>query len=79
VDMLSEIRCVTGNLDRAVAELKAGDARPIVRAIASCETKLQSALLAAIVCSQLDASRCEDLIHALATMAWCETPLDSFG
>jgi hypothetical protein len=79
VDMLSEIRHVTGNLDRAVEDLKAGNAGPIVRAIASCETKLQSALLAAIVCSNLDAGRSQDLVHALATMAWNETPLDSFG
>lgn len=79
MDMIGEIRRVTGNLDRALADLKAGDSSPIVRAIACCETKLQSALLTAIVCAHLEPSHSQDLLHALATMAWHETPLDSFG
>jgi hypothetical protein len=67
--MLAHIRRVTGNLDRALSDLKAGDSLPIVKAIAGCETRVQSALLAAIVCANLAPSQIQDLVDALATVA----------
>jgi hypothetical protein len=67
--MLDHIRRVTGNLDRALSDLKAGDSLPIVNALAGCETKVRSALLAAIVCANLDPQHVQDLVDALATMA----------
>jgi hypothetical protein len=79
MDLVELIRSWTCNLDRAVTDLQTGDSIPLLRAILSCETNCQSALLAVAVCSRLDRRGVDALLQSLLVRANGDLEHAEFG